>query len=84
MLSRLVAFSLGFLLVLGCAQTVTKEEMARAVEGYIVDVNKLAVVDCLLPGQVRKLGSTMTYLATPPGQDDRGRLRGPWRGVCCL
>lgn len=63
MLSRLVAFSLGFLLVLGCAQTVTKDEMARAVEGYIVDVNKLAVVDCLLPGQVRKLGSTMTYLS---------------------
>jgi hypothetical protein len=33
------------------------------VEGYIEDVNKLSVVDCLLPGQLRKLGSQATYLS---------------------
>ncbi|MFZ4653935.1 MAG: caspase family protein [Methylococcaceae bacterium] len=50
-------------LIFGCTPTVTKEEMARAVEGYIVDVQKLSVVDCLLPGQMRKLGSSMTYVS---------------------
>lgn len=40
-----------------------EEASARAVEGYIEDVNKLYVVDCLLPGQLRKLGSQMTYLS---------------------
>lgn len=63
MFSRLCVFSLSFLLVLGCAQTVTQGEMARAVEGYIVDINKLSVVDCLLPGQIRKLGAATTYLS---------------------
>ena len=50
-------------LIFGCTPTVTKEEVARAVEGYIVDVHKLSVVDCLLPGQMRKLGSSMTYVS---------------------
>jgi predicted nucleic acid-binding Zn-ribbon protein len=51
-------------LLIGCAsQPVNQEEAARAVEGYIEDANKLFVVDCLLPGQVRKLGSQMTYLS---------------------
>ena len=51
-------------LLIGCvSQPVDRGEMARAVEGYIEDVDKLFVVDCLLPGQVRKLGSQMTYLS---------------------
>ncbi|MEY4684272.1 MAG: hypothetical protein RLZ25_731 [Pseudomonadota bacterium] len=50
--------------ILGCTPAVvSQQEMARAVEGYIVDVNKLAVVDCLLPGQMRKLGSSMSYVS---------------------
>jgi len=51
-------------LLIGCAsQPTNQEEAARAVEGYIEDANKLFVVDCLLPGQVRKLGAQMTYLS---------------------
>lgn len=47
-----------------CAPDFTKEEMAKASEGYVIqDTNKLFVVDCLLPGQIRKLGSAMTYLS---------------------
>lgn len=54
----------GLGVILGCTPAVvSQQEMARAVEGYIVDVNKLAVVDCLLPGQMRKLGSSMTYIS---------------------
>ena len=50
--------------ILGCTPAVvSQQEAAKAVEGYIVDVNKLAVVDCLLPGQMRKLGSSMTYIS---------------------
>jgi hypothetical protein len=52
-------------LLIGCAaQPISQEEGgAQAVEGYIEDVNKLNVVDCLLPGQIRKLGSQVTYLS---------------------
>lgn len=46
-----------------CAPNVSREDAARATEGYVEDVNKLFVVDCLLPGQVRKLGSAMTYIS---------------------
>ncbi|MDD1622817.1 MAG: caspase family protein [Methylococcaceae bacterium] len=50
-------------LLAACAREVSKEEMAKATEGFAIqDTNKLFVVDCLLPGQVRKLGSEMTYL----------------------
>ncbi|MEQ1620942.1 MAG: caspase family protein [Methylococcales bacterium] len=46
-----------------CAHDASKEEIAKATEGFAIqDTNKLLVVDCLLPGQVRKLGSAMTYL----------------------
>jgi len=46
-----------------CAHDATQEEMAKATEGFVIqDTDKLFVVDCLLPGQVRKLGSAMTYL----------------------
>ncbi|QSA96411.1 caspase family protein [Methylococcus sp. EFPC2] len=51
-------------LLAACAGNVSKEDLARATEGYVVeDTNKLFVVDCLLPGQVRKLGAQMTYLS---------------------
>ena len=51
------------LLLAACAHEATKEETAKATEGFAIeDTNKLFVVDCLLPGQVRKLGSQMTYL----------------------
>jgi TPR repeat protein len=50
-------------LLASCAHEASKEEMAKATEGFVIqDTNKLFVVDCLLPGQVRKLGSEMTYL----------------------
>jgi hypothetical protein len=59
-----LALAVSATLLIGCAtQPVDQEEAARAVEGYIEDANKLFVVDCLLPGQVRKLGSQMTYLS---------------------
>jgi hypothetical protein len=46
-----------------CANEASKEDMAKATEGFAIqDTDKLFVVDCLLPGQVRKLGSAMTYL----------------------
>lgn len=51
------------LLLTACAKDVSQQEIGRATEGYIVtDVNKVFVVDCVLPGQVRRLGSQMTYL----------------------
>lgn len=43
----------------GCA---TQSAMERQTEAATVDADSLMVVDCLLPGQIRKLGSGMTYL----------------------
>jgi len=61
---RGLALAIGGILLGACARDVSQEEMAKATEGYIVaDTNKLLVVDCLLPGQVRKLGAEMTYLS---------------------
>ena len=50
-------------LLYACAGQPGREDYARATAGYVEDVNKLFVVDCLLPGQVRKLGTQMTYLS---------------------
>lgn len=47
-------------LTVGCQTQATKTELAAV--GAPQDANKLLIVDCLLPGQVRKLGSAMTYL----------------------
>jgi TPR repeat protein/uncharacterized caspase-like protein len=55
-----------FLAVLiGCqTATVSDQDYARAMEGYNPqDTDKLFVVDCLLPGQIRKLGSQITYIS---------------------
>ena len=61
---RTLVVAIGSILLAACARDVSQEEMAKATEGYIVaDTNKLFVVDCLLPGQVRKLGSQLTYLS---------------------
>lgn len=63
-LNRTLTLAIGATLMAACARDVSQEEMAKATQGYIVaDTNKLFVVDCLLPGQVRKLGSQMTYLS---------------------
>lgn len=61
---RTLVAAISTALLAACAGNVSKEDMAKASEGYVVeDTNKLFVVDCLLPGQVRKLGSQMTYLS---------------------
>lgn len=60
---RTLTIAVTAVLLAACAREVSKEEMAKATEGFAIqDTNKLFVVDCLLPGQVRKLGSEMTYL----------------------
>jgi predicted nucleic acid-binding Zn-ribbon protein len=60
---RTLTVAVTAILLAACAREVSKEEMAKATEGFAIqDTNKLLVVDCLLPGQVRKLGSEMTYL----------------------
>lgn len=60
---RTLTVAVTAVLLAACAHEVSQEDMAKATEGFVVqDTNKLLVVDCLLPGQVRKLGSQMTYL----------------------
>lgn len=59
-----LAAAVATVLLVGCAtEPLNQEQSAKAVEGYIEDVNKLSVVDCLLPGQLRKLGAQATYLS---------------------
>jgi len=60
---RATTVAVSAILLASCARNVSREEMAKATEGYIEDTNKLFVVDCLLPGQVRQLGQQMTYLS---------------------
>ncbi|MCQ8103571.1 caspase family protein [Methylomonas sp. SURF-2] len=61
--ARKLVLAISTVLLASCAHEASKEEMAKATEGFVIqDTNKLFVVDCLLPGQVRKLGSQMTYL----------------------
>jgi hypothetical protein len=49
-------------LLAGCVATTAENSKTSSVEGR-VDADKLLPVDCLLPSQLRKLGSQMTYLA---------------------
>lgn len=60
---NLVLLPLG--LLLGCQSGLVNEGAGlKATEGYTPEqTDKLFVVDCLLPGQIRKLGSQMTYLS---------------------
>ncbi len=62
--ARKLVLAISTVLLAACAHDVSREDMAKATEGFAIqDTNKLFVVDCLLPGQVRKLGSQMTYLS---------------------
>jgi len=62
--ARKLVLAISAVLMASCASQVSKEEIAKATEGFAIqDTNKLFVVDCLLPGQVRKLGSQMTYIS---------------------
>lgn len=62
--ARKLVLAISAVLLASCAHEASKEEIAKATEGFAIqDTNKLFVVDCLLPGQVRKLGSQMTYIS---------------------
>jgi len=54
-----------FVLLMGCQPALVNDATnLMATEGYSAEqTDKLFVVDCLLPAQIRKLGSQMTYLA---------------------
>ena len=51
--------------LIGCqSSSISDLNSTKAAEGYSPqDTDKLFIVDCLLPGQIRKLGSQMTYLS---------------------
>jgi len=55
-----------FAVLLGCQPVLVNEASnLEATKGYSKEqTDKLFVVDCLLPGQIRKLGSQMTYLTS--------------------
>lgn len=55
-----------FAVLLGCQPVLINEASnLEATKGYSKEqTDKLFVVDCLLPGQIRKLGSQMTYLSS--------------------
>ena len=61
-LKRLVLLPL--FILLGCQSNIANEpDYVMATEGYSKEqTDKLFVVDCLLPSQLRKIGSEMTYL----------------------
>jgi len=53
-----------FIVLIGCQPKLINDSPdLTATEGYSAEqTNNLFVVDCLLPGQIRKLGNQMTYL----------------------
>jgi len=53
-----LASALASALIVGCAATPT-----LLPEGAELDTEELLIVDCLLPGQVRRLGTRLTYLS---------------------
>ena len=58
--------SIMLILVVGCVADpaiLEKSQGDMASVGSRADADKLFIVDCLLPGQIRKLGSRMTYLS---------------------
>lgn len=61
--SRVALFALvvGLTAAAGC--TPDQSRIVRPDDERIRDLDKLLVVDCLLPGQIRKLGSQLTYLS---------------------
>lgn len=58
---RFVAVALAVLLM-ACTSPTRQTVVSTATSAKPADVDKLLVVDCLLPGQIRKLGSSLTYL----------------------
>ncbi|MEJ2692109.1 MAG: caspase family protein [Candidatus Thiodiazotropha sp.] len=51
-------------LVVGCqSQTIAVKEDGLGGSRHKEDADKFLIVDCLLPGQIRKLGTSMTYLS---------------------
>lgn len=57
---------LSFSVLIGCQTGLDVDlNSSKAAEGFSPkDTDKLFVVDCLLPGQVRKLGTQMTYISS--------------------
>ncbi|MCG8100644.1 MAG: sel1 repeat family protein, partial [Candidatus Thiodiazotropha taylori] len=53
----------GWLGLAGCQSQATKAESQQSLSELAGNTDKLLIVDCLLPGQVRKLGSNMTYVS---------------------
>ncbi len=58
-----VIIILSLIIVAGCQLQPQTDAALQAKEAAKKDPGKLLVVDCLLPGQVRKLGSKLTYLS---------------------
>jgi hypothetical protein len=48
--------------ILGCASADPRSESNKPVGAAAADANSQEVVDCLLPGQIRRLDETVTYL----------------------
>jgi TPR repeat protein len=74
MVNRLTVAAMALLLSVACSSpspsgpggaTQADPNAAAAALAAKRDPNSLMVVDCLLPGQVRKLGSKLTYLTQP-------------------
>jgi len=57
------ALAMGIALLTVCAGLPATTTHAQESGGIAQDPSRLLVVDCLLPGQVRKLGGQMTYLS---------------------
>lgn len=59
---RAVLVSFGLTVLVGCASQQTSPITASSGETAPGNVDSLLIVDCLLPGQIRKLGRNFTYL----------------------
>ena len=61
--TQVLTFFATLMILVGCAQTVPENsEQAAALKAVASrDPSKLLIVDCLLPGQIRKLGTSAVY-----------------------
>lgn len=57
------SYSLAFTLFLSACATPEDPLLSQALQAADGDPDKLLVVDCLLPGQVRRLGTAATYIS---------------------
>lgn len=62
---RFRPFSLGFMLVFlsGCQGSTALKPDDPRLKSASIDSNDFLIVDCLLPGQIRRLGSQLTYVS---------------------